>query len=69
MDERKGKIMKYRVNDACIGCGLCASTCPEVFSMTDGNIAVAIKEEVPDECLGSAEEAKNGCPVSAIEEA
>lgn len=61
--------MKYIVNDSCIGCGLCVSTCPEVFSMSDENVAVAIKDEVPDEYLGSAEEAKNGCPVSAIEEA
>lgn len=27
--------MKYVVNDGCIGCGLCAGTCPEVFSMGD----------------------------------
>ncbi len=25
--------MKYKVNETCIGCGLCASTCPEAFSM------------------------------------
>ena len=38
--------MKYHVNDSCIGCGLCTSTCPEVFSMGDDNKAVAA-ESVP----------------------
>ena len=27
--------MKYFVNDGCIGCGLCAGTCPDVFSMSE----------------------------------
>ena len=61
--------MKYVVNDNCIGCGLCAGICPEVFSMTDDGVAAAIKSEVPDAVLSSAEEAKDSCPVSAIEEA
>ena len=60
--------MKYRVNEECIGCGLCAGTCPEVFSMGDG-VAVAIETDVPEEALDSAAEAKDGCPVGAIEEA
>lgn len=25
--------MKYRVNNACIGCGFCAATCPDIFRM------------------------------------
>jgi ferredoxin len=61
--------MKYSVNDGCIGCGLCAGTCPEVFSMSDEGVAVAIDGEVPEEVLDTAAEAKDGCPVSAIEEA
>ncbi len=61
--------MKYHVNDGCIGCGLCAGTCPEVFTMGDDGIAVAIEEEVPAEALESAAEAMEGCPVGAIEEA
>lgn len=61
--------MKYRVNENCIACGMCASTCPEVFSMSDEGHAVAIEGEVPPEVEDSAAEAADGCPVSAIEEA
>jgi len=61
--------MKYIVNDTCIGCGLCEGTCPEVFSMTDGNVAVAIEADVPEDALDSTAEAMTGCPVGAIEEA
>lgn len=60
--------MKYHVNDNCIGCGLCESTCPEVFSM-NGDVAVAIDTEVLENALAAAAEAKEGCPVGAIEEA
>ena len=51
--------MKYKVNETCIGCGLCASTCPEAFSMGDSGLAVATEK---------AEDAKNGCPLGAITE-
>lgn len=59
--------MKYKVNDSCIGCGLCEATCPEVFSI-QGDVAVAIDGEVSESALASAAEAKEGCPVEAIEE-
>jgi len=61
--------MKYHVNDGCIGCGICAGTCPEVFSMSDAGAAVAIETEVPGEALENAAEAMDGCPVGAIKEA
>ena len=61
--------IKYVVNDGCIGCGLCEGTCPEVFSMSDAGVAVAIDIDVPDDALDTAAEAKDGCPVGAIEEA
>ena len=61
--------MKYIVNEGCIGCSLCEATCPEVFSMSDAGVAVAIESEVLEEVLDTAAEAKEGCPVGAIEEA
>ena len=61
--------MKYIVNEGCIGCGLCEATCPEVFSMSDAGVAVAIESEVLEEVLDTAAEAKEGCPLGAIEEA
>ena len=60
--------MKYFVNENCIGCGLCANVCPEVFALTDGGVAIASGNEVPQEQMESAKEAAYGCPVDAIEE-
>ena len=61
--------MKYYVNENCIGCGLCEGICPGVFSMQDGGVAAAVEAEVPEEDLKDAAEAKDSCPVGAIEEA
>ena len=59
--------MKYHVNDACVGCGLCTETCPEVFSMGEAGFAVAIREEAPADALERAAAAADDCPVGAIE--
>ena len=48
--------------DSCIGCEACVGICPEVFSMDDEGISVAIAADL----LESAEEAMECCPVSAI---
>ena len=34
--------MNATVNENCIGCGLCAGTCPEVFRMGDDGVAHGI---------------------------
>jgi ferredoxin len=58
--------MKAKVDkDICTGCGLCADTCPEVFSMTD-DVAVAITEDIPDEAKECCKQAAEDCPVAAI---
>lgn len=58
--------MKAIVEDGCIGCGLCANTCPEVFEMQDDDLAHVIVDEVPEEVFEAAQEARDGCPVSVI---
>ena len=55
--------MKAIVNEGCIGCGLCASTCPAVFTLEDG-VAVAMAGDIPEEELPAA---RDGCPVSVID--
>lgn len=59
--------MKASVNkDACIGCGACTVSCPEVFEIGDEGTAVAKVAEVPEDAKNAAVEAKEGCPTSAI---
>lgn len=59
--------MKVHVNSNCIGCGLCASTCPDVFLITDGGTAGVFCQEVPPELEEQVQAAAGTCPVSAIE--
>ena len=59
--------MKANVNkDACIGCGACTCSCPDVFELSDEGFAVAKVAEVPEEAKDAAIEAKEGCPTGAI---
>ena len=57
--------MRGIVNNNCIGCGLCVNTLPETFRMGDDGIAQG--GEVPAGLEGTAQEARDGCPVSAID--
>jgi ferredoxin len=48
--------------EACIGCGLCASVCPSCFAMNSD----AKAQVVPDSSADCAQEAQDNCPVGAI---
>ncbi|MFH1046652.1 MAG: ferredoxin [Candidatus Omnitrophota bacterium] len=58
--------MKAQVDaDLCVGCELCANTCPEVFVMEDGK-AVVKTGSVPGDAEDSCRESQENCPVEAI---
>ena len=59
--------MKASVNeDICIGCELCAQTCPEVFEMKGEGKAQAKVAEVPHALERLCKQAADECPVGAI---
>lgn len=58
--------MKASVDEeTCIGCELCADTCPRVFRMIGDKAAVMV-EPVPTDQEECATTAADGCPVEAI---
>ena len=60
--------MKVKVNkDACIGCGACASICPDVFELNDEGLSEAKVEEVKEELQDEVRDAADSCPTGAIE--
>ena len=48
--------------EKCIGCGLCASVCEEVFKMNEDGKS----EVISDKKLPCVKEAIDSCPVEAI---
>ncbi len=60
--------MKVKVNqEACIGCGACASIAGDVFEINDEGLSQA-KGEVKAEQEEAAKEAIESCPTGAISE-
>ena len=61
--------MKYKIDqDKCLRCGMCTGIAMDIFEFDDeGNIKVD-NEKINDENKDSVEDAKNSCPVGAIEE-
>lgn len=57
----------YVDQDTCISCGLCVSTCNDVYDFNDDGKAQSIVDCVPPELEEDARQAANNCPVDAIE--
>lgn len=49
----------------CIGCGVCAGVCPEVFAM-DGEGLAFVEQQPTADTIDAAKQAAESCPVGAI---
>lgn len=58
--------MKYKVEDGCIGCGLCVNTCPQVFHLNEDGLSEAVDAPVEPQDEADAAAAMDGCPVQVI---
>lgn len=59
-------MLHASVNSNCIGCGLCVSICPEVFEIGDNGLSQVI-HEVSESLERTASQARESCPVNAID--
>ena len=60
--------MEVKVDqDLCISCGLCVSSCPEIFVWNENEKAETPNEPVDQEFEECVQEAADSCPTDAIE--
>lgn len=53
--------------EKCIGCGLCVNLCPEVFELGEDGKAKRKEGADPEKNKDCVKEARESCPVGAIE--
>lgn len=58
--------MRASVDENCTGCGVCVDVCPEVFELSDDEVAKVIVSQVPEAAEDTCREAAEGCPTEAI---
>jgi ferredoxin len=59
--------MKVNVDpDACMGCGVCETIVPEVFSIGDEGYAVTLLVPAPEQYRDLIQQAVDECPEEAI---
>jgi len=60
-------MMRAKIDrNGCISCGVCESTCPEVFRIADDGLAEVYTDPIPESAIETAKEARDNCPVSVI---
>ena len=53
-------------SDTCLGCGICESIAPDIFTLGDEIYAKVIMNPVPEQMRDIVEEAVSECPEEAI---
>jgi ferredoxin len=67
LQTRRRVVMKPIVDrDLCIGCELCADTCPEVFVLDEDGLARVLVQSPGHDQYDCIREAEQICPVTAI---
>jgi len=66
---RKEQEMKVKIEprEECLGDGICADECPEVFSMDDDGLAMVINEEPGEDLREAVQNACDECPAEIIQ--
>jgi len=56
----------WYVDSHCIGCGLCSSTAPDIFTLDDNGQALVVHQPTTAEEIELAAQALDDCPVQSI---